>query len=80
MQYWLYAFKWGEGNLLIAKCDTLEEAKIQRDRIDKDEYEYADIIEMEWQKEPRLVSSMSFEYEKGKKPVKRLIKDGGPWT
>jgi hypothetical protein len=29
---------------------------------------------MEWGKEPRLVSSMSFEYEKGKTIVKRLIK------
>ena len=74
MQYWLYAFKWYHGNILIAKCDTLEEAKLERDRLDKDEYEYADILEMEWGKEPRLVSSMSFEYEKGKTIVKRLIK------
>jgi hypothetical protein len=29
---------------------------------------------MEWEKEPRLVSSMSFEYEKGKTKVKRLIR------
>ena len=74
MQYWLYAFKWGAGNLLIGQYDTFEEAHIERDRLDKDEYEYADILEMEWGKEPRLVSSMSFEYEKGKTIVKRLIK------
>lgn len=74
MQYWLYAFKWYHGNILIGKYDTLEEAKIQRDRLDKDEYEYADILEMIWGKEPRLVSSASFEYEKGKTIVKRLIK------
>jgi hypothetical protein len=29
---------------------------------------------MEWEKEPRLVSSANFEYEKGKTLVKRLIK------
>ena len=74
MQYWLYAFKWGEGNILIAKCDTLEEARIQRDRLDRDEYEYADILEMEWGKEPRLVSSESFEYYKNKTLVKRRNK------
>lgn len=74
MQYWLYAFKWGEGNLLIAKCETLDEARIEMDRLDRDEYEYADIILMEWQQEPRLVSSCNFEYEKGKTKVKRLIK------
>lgn len=74
MQYWLYAFKWYHGNLLIGKYDTLEQAKIERDRLDRDEYEYADIIEMEWGKEPRLVSSANFEYEKGKKLVKRRIK------
>ena len=49
MQYWLYAFKWGEGNLLISKCETLEEARIEMDRLDRDEYEYADIVRMEWQ-------------------------------
>lgn len=74
MQYWLYAFKKNYGNLLIAKCDTLQEARIERDRLDRNEYEYADIIKMEWGKEPRLVSSASFEYEKGKTLVKRLIK------
>lgn len=73
MQYWLYAFKKYHGNLLIAKCDTLEEARIQRDRLDRDEFEYADIVEMEWQKEPRIVSSENFEYEKGKTIVKRRI-------
>ncbi len=75
MQYWLYAFKWGKGNLLIAKCETLEEARIEMDRLDRDEYEYADIVKMEWQQEPRLVSSCNFEYEKGKTKVKRLIKE-----
>lgn len=74
MQYWLYAFKIGAGDLLIDKYETLYEAKIGRDRLDKEEYEYADILEMEWEKEPRLVSSMSFEYEKGKTIVKRLIR------
>ena len=74
MQYWLYAFKWYHGNILIGQYDTLEEARIQRDRLDKDEYEYADIVEMEWGKEPRLVSSANFEYEKGKTIVKRRIK------
>ena len=74
MQYWLYAFKWYHGNILIGKYDTLEEAKISRDRLDPEEYEYADILEMEWGKERRLVSSMSFEYEKGKAKVKRLIR------
>ena len=71
MQYWLYAFKWGEGNLLIDKYETLGEAKISRDRLDKEEYEYADIVEMEWGKEPRLVSSVNFEYEKGKILIKK---------
>ena len=75
MQYWLFAFKWYHGNLLIAKCDPLEEAKIQRDKLDKEEFEYADIIKMEWGKQPILVSSMSFEYEKGKTIVKRRIKN-----
>lgn len=80
MQYWLYAFKWGEGNLLISKCETLEEARIEMDRLDRDEYEYADIVRMEWQQEPRLVSSCSFEYEKGKPKIKRLKKDNEPWS
>ena len=74
MQYWLYAFKWGAGNLLIDKYETLDEAKIGMDRLDPDEYEYADILEMEWGKEPRIVSGKNFEYEKGKTIVKRLIK------
>lgn len=74
MQYWLYAFKWGEGNLLIDKYDTLKDARIGRDRLNPNEYEYADIVEMEWGKEPRLVSSASFEYEKGKTIVKRRVK------
>lgn len=74
MQYWLYAFKRYHGNLLIAKCDTLEEAKIQRDRLDKDEFEYADIVGMEWGKQPKMISSASFKYEKGKTIVKRRIK------
>lgn len=74
MQYWLYAFKYYHGDILIGKYETLDEAKIGMDRLDRDEYEYADILEMEWEKEPRLVSSVSFEYEKGKTIVKRLIK------
>ena len=72
MQYWLYAFKYGEGNVLIGKYDTLEEAHIERDRLDHEEYEYADIIRTEWQKEPRLISSMSFSLIRTK--VKRLKK------
>ena len=74
MQYWLYAFKYYHGNLLIGQYETFEEANIQRDRLDRDEYESSDILEMEWGKEPKLVSSVSFEYEKGKALVKRLIK------
>ena len=74
MQYWLYAFKYYHGNILIGKYETLDEAKIRMDRLDREEYEYADILEMEWEKEPRLVSSVSFEYEKGKTIVKRLIR------
>lgn len=75
MQYWLYAFKYYKGNVLIGKYETFEEAKIERDRLNHNEYEYADILLMEWGKEPKLVSSASFEYEKGKTIVKRLIKD-----
>ncbi len=74
MQYWLYAFKYYHGNILIGKYETLDEAKIGMDRLDRDEYERADILEMEWGKEPRLVSSVNFEYEKGKTIVKRLIR------
>lgn len=74
MQYWLYAFKKNYGNLLISKCDTLKQAKIMLDRIDKNEFEYADIIKMEWGKEPKWVCSENFEYEKNKTIVKRLIK------
>lgn len=74
MQYWLYAFKYYHGNILIDKYDTLKEAKIGRDRLNPNEYEYADIVAMEWGKEPKLVSSVNFEYEKGKTIVKRLIK------
>lgn len=74
MQYWLYAFKKGEGNIDKGHFDTLERAKIEMDRLDKDEYEYADIVEMEWEKEPRIVSSVNFEYEKGKTIVKRRIR------
>ena len=72
MQYWLYAFKEYHGNLLIAKCDTLEQARIERDRLDRNEFEYADIIKMEWGREPVCVSSESFEYQKTL--VKRRIK------
>ena len=74
MQYWLFAFKWGEGNIDKGHFETLEEARIQRDRLDREEFEYADIIKMEWGKQPILVSSMSFEYDKGKTIVKRRIK------
>lgn len=74
MQYWLYAFKYYHGNILIGKYETLDEAKIRMDRLDPDEYEYADILQMEWGKEPKLISSVNFEYEKGKTIVKRLIK------
>ena len=74
MQYWLYAFKYYHGDILIGKYDTYEEAYLERDRLDPEEYEYADIVEMDYGKEPRLVSSMSFEYEKGKTIVKRLIR------
>lgn len=71
MQYWLYAFKLGKGNVLIGKYETYEEAHLERDRLDANEYEYADIIEMEWGKEPRFVSGLSFEYRKSEAKVKR---------
>lgn len=74
MQYWLYAFKYYHGNILIGKYETLDEAKINMSRLDRDEYEYADILETEWGKEPRLVCGANFEYEKGKTIVKRVIK------
>ena len=74
MQYWLYAFKYYKGNVLIDKYDTLEEAKIGRDRLDPMEYEYADILKMEWGKQPKLVSTKSFEYEKAILKIKKLSK------
>lgn len=74
MQYWLYAFKWGAGNILIGEYDTLEEAYIEGCRLNPDEYEYADINLMEWGKEPRHIKTINFEYKKGKTKVKRLIK------
>lgn len=74
MQYWVYAFKYYYGNVLTGKYENLEEARIGRDRLDRKEYEYADIVEMEWGKEPKIISSENFEYEKGKTIAKRLIK------
>lgn len=74
MQYWLYAFKIGNGNILIGKYDTYEEADIERDRLDKWEYEYADIVGMEWEKEPKMISSAEFEIYRYKTLVKRKIK------
>ena len=71
MQYWLYAFKWGTGNVLIGQYETYEEANIERDRLDPEEYEYADIVETDWQKEPRIISSYSFEYRKKEKVLRR---------
>lgn len=71
MQYWLYAFKWYHGNILIGKYETLDEAKIGMDRLDPEEYEYADIVETDWQKEPRIISSYSFEYRKKEKVLRR---------
>lgn len=70
MQYWLYAFKWGAGNLLIGQYETFEEANLERDRLDHEEYEYADILEMEYGQEPKLVSSENFEIYKGRTLVK----------
>ena len=72
MQYWLCSFKWGHGNVLIGKYDTLDEAKTVMNRMDFNEYEYADIIETEWQKQPRWVCGVNFEYEKTK--VKRVVR------
>ena len=69
MQYWLYAFKWGAGDKLIAKYETFEEAYIEMDRLNPDEYEYASILETDWQKEPKIVMQTNFEYRKNK--VKR---------
>lgn len=73
MQYWLYAFKIGNGNILIGKYDTYEEADIERDRLDKWEYEYADIVGMEWGKEPKMISSAEFEIYRYKTLVKRRL-------
>ena len=70
MQYWLYAFKYYHGDILIGKYDTYEEAYIERDRLDPEEYEYADIVEMDYGKEPKLISSMSFEILKEKRLIK----------
>lgn len=70
MQYWLYAFKYYHGNVLIGRYETFEEANIERDRLDHEEYEYADIVEMDYGKEPKLVSSMSFEILKEKRLIK----------
>ena len=64
MQYWLYAFKICNGNILIGKYDTLEEAKIVMNMVDINEYEYADIIKMEWGKEPRWICGVNFEKER----------------
>lgn len=71
MQYWLYAFKIGNGNILIGKYDVYEEADIERDRLDKWEYEYADIVGMEWGKEPKMISSAEFEIYRHKTLVKK---------
>lgn len=70
MQYWLYAFKYYHGDILIGKYDTYEEAHLERDRLDPEEYEYADIVEMDYGKEPKIVSSMSFEILKEKRLIK----------
>ena len=67
MQYLLYAFKYYHGNILIGKYNELNQALIAMDRLDRDEYEYADIIETEWNKPPKVVSSVSFELEKEKR-------------
>ena len=74
MQYWLCGFKWGHGNVLIGKYDTLEQAKTGMDRVDPYEYEYADIIETEWQKEFKWICGVNFEYERNKTVAKRLIR------
>ena len=75
MQYWLYAFKYGSGNLLMGKYDTLKEAKMGRSKLDKEEFEYADILLTDWGKEPRLVSSENFEHNKYKPKLKVLTKN-----
>ena len=74
MQYWLYAFKYGSGNLLMGKYDTLKDAKTGRNKLDKQEFEYADILETEWGREPRLVSSENFEHNKQPQKLKVLTK------
>ncbi len=66
MQYWLFAFKKGAGNLLIGKYDEYKDAYIERDRLDPLEYECADILAMEWGREPKVISSLSFEVSKNK--------------
>ena len=71
MQYSLYANKKYQGNVLIGNYGTLQEAKTQRDRLDRTDFDYAIIIETEWQKEPRVVSSLNFEYERPKTLIKK---------
>ncbi len=58
MQYWLYAYKINEGNILIAKCNTLEKAKRKMDKLDMKEYEHADIVKIEHGKTPEYICSM----------------------
>ena len=74
MQFWLYAFKYCQGNVLVGQYDSFEDAYIERDRLDPNEYQYADILLMEWGKNPKLISSVSFEHEKGRTIVKKLKK------
>ena len=64
MQYWLFAHADYEGTVLIDKYDTREEAEIGRSKLDPNKYNYADIVKMEWQKEPKIVSSENFYYKK----------------
>lgn len=70
MEYWLFAHADYEGDKLIGKYKTYKEADIQRDRLNKEYYNHADIVLMEWGKDPKMISSMDFwlyHKEKGKK-------------
>ena len=72
MQYWLFAHAYYKGNQLIGKYETFEEANLNRSRLDKIMYNYADIVRMEWGKEPKIVSSQNFWLDKQSYKVKKI--------
>lgn len=58
MQYWLYANKINQDNILIAKCNTLEQAKTKMDKLDMKKYDHANIVKIEHGKTPEYICSM----------------------